>query len=301
MRAHKAEFSEGTISSCISAIAKDLNKSITTAPYGEPITIQESLRQYRSPIQPSDSDDTVHGQIEMALTQHSDLHSSSCAIPIMASIQEKASMDPYISTDETGNRVGGNRVQTSVAKTNHTTQFVITEHRDAKTLRNKWGFAKNHPAMRDGTKGYEWMIGTTARCWVHLLRATEEMAMQHGVGSPQYVRHRMLLDTYRDTVRVSDKIIKRAGGPVTCASQLDIVHKVPGLAQYVEEQIRRLIKQITKAMSACPPDSVTITLSNAIPNMFTALRVPGMPLHNNDIELIHPRCNSQDAESCCIP
>ena len=283
---HKVKFSEGTISSCISAITDDLDRKVTTVPDEEPVTVQEDLRTYRSPVPPADSSDTIYGRIEAALTQHSSMWTSSLAPPIMTSIQEKASMSPYVSTDETSNKVGGGMVQTTVATGNRTVQIRIIKNRDAKTLRNTWESVKNRPAMRDGTKGYEWMQGMVARCWVHLLRATEEVAMKHALGSPQYVRHRMLLDIYRDAVQVADEVVKRAGGPVTCASQLNLIDKVPGLAKYVKRQIRSLTKRVNKAISICPPDSVTTTLSNAIPNMFCALMVPGMPLHNNYTERI---------------
>ena len=33
-----------------------------------------------------------------------------------------------------------------------------------------------------------------------------------------------------------------------------------------------------------PADGVSTTLSNATPHMFSAIRIPGMPLHNNDTE-----------------
>ena len=35
-------------------------------------------------------------------------------------------------------------------------------------------------------------------------------------------------------VQVADKVVRRAGEPVTYASQLNLIDKVPGLAKYVK-------------------------------------------------------------------
>ena len=102
----------------------------------------------------------------------------------MVQIVERASMDPYVRTDETGHQVGREGVQASVAETARTTQIRIIPHRDAVTLRSIWGWMEYPPAMRDGTTGYEWHQGPLSRCPVHLLRDAEESSMENELGSP---------------------------------------------------------------------------------------------------------------------
>ena len=284
-----ASFSEGAISSCVSAIAGYMDGRVITVPDEEPVVLgaSDDLRDYRSPLPPARPDCTEYGMIDAALTQRSNLWTSSLPPPVTVRIVQRASMDPYACSDETGNRVGADGVQTSVMDTAHTTQIHIIRHRDAATLRTKWGWTVHRPAMRDGTSGYEWHTrqgGRRSRCMVHILRDAEESAMEYGLGSPQYVRHRAMLDVYRDAGRIREEVIDRAGGPLTCASQLGRIDRVQGLARSVDEQIRRLAGRVTGIIRMSTADSVSTTISNALPDMFCALRVPGMPLHNNGTE-----------------
>ena len=284
--------SEGAISACVSAMARHADGPVLSVPDGEPVVLggdDGDLRVHRSPLPPPDAPgNTEYAAIDAALTRRSSLWTSFRPQPVAVRIVERASMDPYACTDETGNRVGADRVQTSVAETVHTAQIRIIRHRDADTLEDIWGWMKNRPAMRDGTTGYEWHQrsgGARSRCMVHLLRDAEESAMEHGLGSPQYVRHQEMRDVYRDASRVREAVMERAGGPLTCASQLGLVGRIPGLAKYVDGQVRRLTGRVNGILEASPDDSVSTTIRNALPDTYTALRVSGMPLHNNGTEL----------------
>lgn len=285
--------SDGAISACISAISKNLDGPVLAMPEEEPVAIDDGdLRTHRSPLPPSRmagrQGGTEYGRLDAILTQRSTLWTSFMPQPVMVRIVERASMDPYAGTDETGNRVGSDGVQTSVAETPHTTQIRIIPHRDAATLQHIWGWMANRPAMRDGTTGYEWHTGeaggSRSRCWVHVLRDAEESAMENGLGSPQHARHQALLATYRDARDVREAIIERAGGPLTCASQLGRVGRVSELAAYIDRQTRRLEGRISGILEKYPDDAVATTIRNALPDLLTALRVPGMDLHNNGLE-----------------
>ena len=212
-------------------------------------------------------------------------------------------MDPYVCSDESSAGVSGDWVQTSVANTNHTTQMKIIKHKDAKTLASIWGWMKNRPAMRDGTKGYEWHQKTAprSRCMVHIMRSTEDSSMSHELGSPQYVRNRETSAVYHTAKKVSKTVIERAGGPITCASQLNIIYKVKGLNKYVTNKIRDMNRRVNKIIAISPPDSVNTTLSNALPDLFHALRVPGMPLQNNDTEQSILQCIAVDRRRVIFP
>lgn len=287
-----APFSEGAISACVSAIAKHADGPVLAVPDGEPVALgggDGDLRAHRSPLPPPDRPaDTEYAALDAALTRRSNLWTSFLPQPAAVRIVERASMDPYACTDETGSRVGADRVQASVAETVHTSQVRIIKHRDAVTLEGIWGWMAGRPAMRDGTTGYEWHLrsgGALSRCMVHLLRDAEESAMEHGLGSPQYVRHREMRGVYRDASRVREIIMGRAGGPLACASRQGLVRSIPGLAAYIDGQIERLTGRVNRILERSPGDAVSTTMRNALPHMFTALRVPGMPLHNNGTEL----------------
>ena len=181
-----ADVSAGAVSNCITAMADHIDGDVLSIPHEEPVILDpEDLRGYRSPVAPpSDIPDTEFHRQDALLTQHSNLWTSFQPQPAMVQIVERASMDPYVRTDETGHRVGREGVQASVAETVHTTQIRIIPHRYAVTLRSIWGWMEHPPAMRDGTTGYEWHKGPLSRCLVHLLRDAEESSMENELGSP---------------------------------------------------------------------------------------------------------------------
>ena len=296
--------SDGAISSCVSAIAKHMDGSVLTLRDEKPIILDPNdMCDYRSPLLPPPPDNTEYGQLDAAVTQRSTLWTSSMPQPAMVCIIERASMDPYVCSDESGARVGADSVQASVTNTIHTTQIRIIPRRDAKTLERIWGWMKNRPAMRDGTKGYEWHQKTArrARCMVHALRDTEESAMSHELGSPEYVRYREMSTLYHKAKKVRKTIIERAGGPIKCASQLNIIYKTKDLCNYLALQIRDMDRRISQIIDMSPPDSVRTLLANAQSDMLNALYTPGMPLQNNGTEQDILECIAVDRRRIIFP
>ncbi len=110
--------------------------------------------------------------------------------------------------------------------------------------------------------------------------------MENELGSPpQYDRHQMMRALYHDTRLTCRQVERLAGGPIRCASQLGIIARIPGLAEFTDARIDQLTGRAQMIIGSFPADSVTTTIiSNSLPNMFTASRVPGMPYSNNDTE-----------------
>ena len=59
---------------------------------------------------------------------------------------------------------------------------------------------------------------------------------------------------------------------------------MPGLSELADARIARLTERTRMIIESFPADGVSTTISNALPHMFSAVRIPGMPLHNNDTE-----------------
>ena len=94
----------------------------------------------------------------------------------------------------------------------------------------------------------------------------------------------MMRALYHDTKLTCRQAEQLAGGPLRCASQLGIIARIPGLAEFIDARIDQLTGRARMIIGSSPADGVTTTLSNALPCMFTAPRVPGMPASNNDTE-----------------
>ena len=132
-----APVSTGAISNCITAMADHMDGEVLTIPYEEPVILDPvDLRGYRCPVAPPSGmvPDTEYRHQDVLLTQRSTVWTSFQSQPVIIRMVERASMDPYVRTDETGHQVGRERVQASVAETVHTTQIRIIPHRDAPTL-----------------------------------------------------------------------------------------------------------------------------------------------------------------------
>ena len=277
--------SVGAISKCVAAIADHLNAQTIRLPYEEPIVVDDTtLREYRSSIRPRACGSSEYDVQEANLAMHSNVWLSSMTQPAMVQIVERATMDPWAATDETTNHIGKDDVFTLVADTIHTTLLRTVRHKDAKTLYRIHGWMKHRPAMRDGTAGFEWHKECLARCAVHTNRKSEDFSMLNGIGSTQHTRHIIMKKIYHYIKTASGEVERMAGGPIKCASQLGIIHKVPGLAEYIKSCEAWLDDHIEMVISSFEHDDFTTTLTNARDNMYTAPQVPGMPYQNNGIE-----------------
>lgn len=294
-----ADFAVGTISNCVSAMADHLNAPPLCVPVEEPVMMRDARSlECRSPVRPPPADDSEFGMQDAALTYHSNLWTSFVAQPIMVRMVERASMDPWAATDETTNHIGSEDAFTLVSETLHTTMIMTVWNKDARELRHVHGWMGTRPAMRDGTRGFEWHKGKLTRCAVHILRKSEDLAMVYGVGSPEYVRHTMLQELYRDAKHAGREVERRAGGPVRCASRLDTIFRVPGLDGFVRSSMERLTDRLDMIVWSFPPDGLTTTLRNARDDSYNALEVPGMSFHNNRVEGTVRDCVVPDRRRC---
>ena len=283
---HDAKFSEGAISNCVSVVAAHLDTPPVCLPLGEPITCMDTSREYLSPIKPPPADTSEYGRQDAALSCRSNTWTSFVSQPQMVQILERASMDPWVATDETTNHISGDDVFTLVSNTVHTTLTRTVPHKTADALCQTHRWMEYRPGMRDGTTGFGWHRARRSRCNVHICRKSEDFAMQNGMGSPEYMRHTMLGEIYHDAKKIIKKIELRAGGPIRCASRLSIIDKIPGLAEYVCNSKAQLTDRINMIIESFPKDGFTTTLLNARDDMFNPLYVPGMALQNNDTERI---------------
>ena len=125
---------------------------------------------------------------------------------------------------------------------------VLTEHFD--WLRGK-------PTVCDGMPGYpSALTDIIQRCFVHLLRKAEELAVKSGDPADE-ARYDMMLELYEDAKRI------KTLAPFT---RMDLSRRAHGIVTSYEG------------------GKVRTHLLNALPDMFTFLSYPGMPPHNNDTE-----------------
>ena len=130
-------------------------------------------------------------------------------------------------------------------------------NRSSTVLTEHFGWLRGKPTVCDGMPGYpSALTDIIQRCFVHLLRKAEELAVKSGDPADE-ARYDMMLGLYEDAKRI------KALAPFT---RMDLSRRAHGIVTSYED------------------GKVRTHLLNALPDMFTFLSYPGMPPHNNDTE-----------------
>ena len=171
-------------------------------------------------------------------------------------ILDHISEAPFVQLDESPIRMNGRRGYIWLATVRDATYIVAAPSRAAAVLDIHFGSILGVPAVSDGYVVYD-MLPVRQRCWVHLLREAEECAIRNGKSDTS--RYCRLLSTYR---AIKDR---ESADSSEC---LSLERAVLDIASSYPEGHRFRTK-----------------LEGAAPHLFTFLRYPGMPPHNNGAEL----------------
>ena len=130
-------------------------------------------------------------------------------------------------------------------------------NRSSTVLTERFDWLRGKPTVCDGMPGYpSALTDIIQRCFVHLLRKAEELAVKSGDPADE-ARYDMMLGLYGDAKRI------KTLAPFT---RMDLSRRAHGIVTSYED------------------GKVRTHLLNALPDMFTFLSYPGMPPHNNDTE-----------------
>ena len=169
---------------------------------------------------------------------------------------EEISRAAFVQLDESVIKMNGKKGYVWLATSGDATYLVAAPSRAAAVLDLHFGGLLGMPAVTDGYAAYG-AIPVRQRCWVHLLREAEKHAVKNG--GDDLSCYRRLLSMYR---RIKNRT------SADSAERLDLETAVLRIASGYREG-----------------HEFRVTLENAAPHMFTFLRYPGMPPHNNAAEL----------------
>ena len=170
-------------------------------------------------------------------------------------IMDRLADAPYIQMDESYIKINGKRGYAWLVTIKNATYVVVAHTRAAAVLELHFAGLLNIPVVVDGYAGYN-VFPIKQRCWVHLLREAEKNAVKNG--GNDLLQYERLLKLYRS---IKDRDTADA------AERRDLKKHLLDIATSYEES-----------------SPFRDTLTNAAPDMFTFLRYPGMPPHNNDAE-----------------
>ena len=171
------------------------------------------------------------------------------------SIIDTISQAPYIQMDESWIKINGKKGYVWLVTVRDATYIVVNPSRSAVVLDLHFSRLYDIPVVVDGYAAYN-RFTIRQRCWVHLLREAEKLAIRRGGNDLcQYDR---LLNMY---------------------------NSIKNMDMADAAQCRDLEKHVLEiAMSYGETHKFRTTIEGAAPYLFTFLRYPGMPPHNNDAE-----------------
>ena len=178
-------------------------------------------------------------------------------------IMEELKTARFIGMDESPFRIAGILGQVWLARSETATFMIMTTSRRKENLTDHFSDLFLIPVVVDGHKSYERCFMTIQRCWAHVLRQAEKLAMSMGKHSQEHKLHKDLLKVFHD----AKQIAASAGGTVvaddTC---MDLKNRVLEIATLYGNH------------------RFAGHLRNAAPYLFTFLKYPGMPPTNNPTE-----------------
>ena len=179
-------------------------------------------------------------------------------IGMIARIKAAILRQTWVQMDETVFKRGdGHRGYVWVACTPVAVFVWFAYNRSSTVLTEHFDWLRGKPTVCDGMPGYpSALTDIIQRCFVHLLRKAEELAVKSGDPADE-ARYDMMLELYWDAKGI------KALAPFT---RMDLSRRAHGIATSYEDA------------------KVRTHLLNALPDMFTFLSYPGMPPHNNDTE-----------------
>ena len=171
-------------------------------------------------------------------------------------IMDRMADAPYIQMDESHIKINGKKGYAWLVTIQDATYVVVARSRGSAVLSLHLGRLLGIPVVTDGYSGYN-VFPVRQRCWIHLLREAEKKAIRNG--GNDLVQYERLLKMY---ARIKDR------DTADVAECLDLERRVLDIAASYGES-----------------HPFGNTLEAAAPRLFTFLRHPGMPPHNNDAEL----------------
>ena len=216
--------------------------------------------------------------------------------PLLCQITELLSMAPYVMFDESVVKVAGlQEVALAALAPNIAAIIRITDNKRKETIRYEFQTLLHLPLLGDMYLAGNSFESDMSTCRVHVWRKGENLAVIHGIDSPEQTYSAMHLGIYRQGNDAASRILQMAGGPLESICEVaGVMRKIPGLEEYVTQATQTLTDQINKLIYAyrygevSDPESrkFATSLENALPYMFTFLQHPGMKGHTNDIETL---------------
>ena len=181
-----------------------------------------------------------------------------------AYIMDELKSARFIQMDESPFRIMGCKGHVWLARTDTATFMIMSLDRSMQNLFDHFSDLFLIPVTVDGYVAYPGRFMIIQRCWAHILREAEDLAMAADKGSLEEELHQRLRGIFHAAKRTAADTAGSGGADTDTCMDLKM--------------------QVLAVASLYGKLPFAGTLRNAAPNLFTFLRYPGMPPTNNATE-----------------
>ena len=181
-----------------------------------------------------------------------------------AHIMDELKNARFIQMDESPFRIMGCKGYVWLARTDTATFMIMFLDRSMQNLFDHFSDLFLIPVTVDGYVAYPGRFMIIQRCWAHILREAEDLAMAADKGSLEEELHQRLRGIFHAAKQIAADTAGSGGADADTCMDLKM--------------------QVLAVASLYGKRPFVGTLRNAAPNLFTFLRYPGMPPTNNAAE-----------------
>ena len=181
-----------------------------------------------------------------------------------AYIMDELKSARFIQMDESPFRIMGCEGYVWLARTDTATFMIMSLNRSMQNLFDHFSDLFLIPVTVDGYVAYPGRFMIIQRCWAHILREAEDLAMAAGKGSLEEELHQGLHGIFHAAKQIAADTAGSGGADTDTCMDLKM--------------------QVLAVASLYGKHPFAGTLRNAAPNLFTFLRYPRMPPTNNAVE-----------------
>lgn len=186
---------------------------------------------------------------------------------------------PVVNADETGGRENGRNGYFWSLSTPQTHVLLYRQSRGSKVVEEITGENSekfNGVLVTDFYASYNTYCGFHQRCWVHFLRDIHEL-------KKKYFHHPPLNTWAKKIKAVYDEAVSYPGPKLDCPAGVATQERI-GIQHQFEQKLKTICEPYLTKDS--PMSTLCGRAINFLPEMFTFLRFPNVPSHNNSAERI---------------
>ena len=224
---------------------------------------------------------TPQGATDAFLARDTTSYPGSHTLSFMEWCREWLAMAPYLGIDETKTVVAGKWCHAIVAVSPNVTMIVVRPRKNARAINWLFGGMLHVCVVHDRIAIYNGFAGMHQECWAHLIRRFRKIAMDCGVGSPEYDRYVVIRALYRRAQDLAARVAASLGVPSNAAEMAARRHRLEGIWHMFEPEYHSIMDGLLALVKDLDGREPGRYLEKMLRRSLTFVTRPGTPGTNN--------------------